>query len=146
MAGEWYAITTCSRGVDLRPGASIVIETAKALDEEGLVALFAVVVMPDHCHLVFELRDGATLADVMQLLKGRSSHAINRVMGRRGALWQRGFYEHLVRSPDEGYAAWWYVLNNPVRRGWVTRWEDYPHTYTVPYPEERVTGAVRRPW
>ena len=146
VPAEWYVVTTCSAGLDLRPAASIIIEQARALEAEGLIKLYTIVVMPDHCHLVFELNTGPELARVMQLLKGRSSRAANRRLQRRGPLWQDGFHEHLLHSPREAYAAWWYVLANPVRRGLVARWEDHPHTYTVPYPEDRVSPPTGRPW
>jgi putative transposase len=146
VEGEWYAITTSGRGLDLRLAGSVVIEQARRLEAEGLVALYTIVVMPDHCHLVFELKGSATLGRVIQLLKGRSARAANVSLARRGSVWCAGYHERLLRCADEAYAAWWYVLNNPVRRGLVERWEDYPFTYTIPYPEERVTPFTTRPW
>lgn len=42
-------------------------------------------------------------------------------------VWQRGFFDHVLRS-DESYAQKWdYVRENPVRAGLVKRAEDWPY-------------------
>ena len=41
--------------------------------------------------------------------------------------WQKGFFDHVLRS-DESYAQKWeYVRDNPVRAGLVKKWEDWPY-------------------
>jgi putative transposase len=134
VPSEWYAVTTCSVWPDLRPAGDKIIAEARRLEDEDLVELYAVVAMPDHVHLLFALLGEVTLGRVMKLFKGRSSRAANKVLGGSGSLWQRAYYDHLIRGRDESYAHWWYILQNPVRRNLVEEWEDYPHTYTVPYP------------
>jgi REP element-mobilizing transposase RayT len=146
VEGETYGVTTCGAGLDLRLAGPEITGQARQLDTEGYVVLYTIVVMPDHCHMVFRLQGDATLDGVMQLLKGRSARAANQRLGRRGSMWRRAFFEHLMHSPDETYHAWWYTLNNPVRRGLVENWEEYPFTYTVPYPEERVSPPTGAPW
>ena len=42
-------------------------------------------------------------------------------------LWQRRFFDHVLRS-DESYAQKWnYVRDNPVRAGLVAKAEDWPY-------------------
>ncbi len=42
-------------------------------------------------------------------------------------VWQRGFFDHLLRS-DESYAQkWQYVWDNPVRAGLVAKAEDWAY-------------------
>ena len=46
---------------------------------------------------------------------------------RRESLWQRRFFDHVLRS-DESYAQKWnYVRENPVRAGLVAKAEDWPY-------------------
>jgi REP element-mobilizing transposase RayT len=43
-------------------------------------------------------------------------------------IWQRGFFDHVLRN-DESYAQKWnYVRENPVRLGLVTNAEDWPYS------------------
>ena len=45
----------------------------------------------------------------------------------RQPVWQRRFFDHVLRS-DESYAQKWnYVRENPVRAGLVTNAEDWPY-------------------
>jgi putative transposase len=46
-------------------------------------------------------------------------------------IWQRGFFDHVLRN-DESYAEkWQYVVLNPVRKGFVSRHEDWPYAGEV---------------
>ena len=43
-------------------------------------------------------------------------------------IWQRGFFDHILRS-DESYGDKWnYVLENPARAGLVTKADDWPYS------------------
>jgi len=40
--------------------------------------------------------------------------------------WQKGFFDHILRSGDSYSEKWEYVRDNPVRAGLVTAWSDWP--------------------
>jgi REP element-mobilizing transposase RayT len=90
------------------------------------------VVMPDHVHIIFtplvdlEAMEVCSLAEIMNAIKGASAHKINRALGRRGRVWQPESFDHVVRSSEGLDAKIQYVLENPVRRGLVAEWTDYP--------------------
>ena len=90
------------------------------------------VVMPDHVHIIFtplvdhEATEVCSLAAIMCGIKGSSAHAINKTLGRRGRVWQPESFDHVVRSSEGLDAKIQYILENPVRRGLVARWMDYP--------------------
>jgi putative transposase len=43
-------------------------------------------------------------------------------------IWQRGFFDHVLRN-DESYGHKWnYVRENPVRAGLVTKADDWPYS------------------
>ena len=81
------------------------------------VELGRFVVMPDHLHGILVLpRVGRSLSAVI----GQFKAAVTRVASRDGVafdppLWQRSFYERILRTPRE----WWYhdryILENPAR-------------------------------
>jgi len=93
----------------------------------GALDSLAWVVMPDHVHWLFSLGDGRDLSRVMGEFKGVSARGINRSLGRRGRVWQRGFYDHALRREEDLADVARYIVANPLRAGLATRLGDYPH-------------------
>jgi len=81
--------------------------------------------MPDHVHWMFALEE-LTLGEVMRRFKTYSAHAVNRVHGNTGAIWQAGFHDHALRHEEDLRAVARYVVGNPVRSGLCRRVGDYP--------------------
>jgi len=42
--------------------------------------------------------------------------------------WQKGFFDHVLRSAESYSQKWHYVRENPVRAGLISRWEDWPYS------------------
>ena len=87
--------------------------------------------MPDHVHMVFTALnddDGKPfgLAEIMNGIKGASAHTINKALGRRGHVWQREFFDHILRSDESASSKVQYVCENPVRKGLVKKIDNYP--------------------
>jgi len=40
--------------------------------------------------------------------------------------WQKDFYDHIIRTNEDIAAQVRYVLDNPVRKGLVLLWQEYP--------------------
>lgn len=64
------------------------------------------------------------LASIMQSLKGWTAYQCNRVLERHGQFWQHESYDHVVRSQAEWERVVNYVVNNPVKAGLATNWQD----------------------
>jgi REP element-mobilizing transposase RayT len=73
--------------------------------------------MPDHLHLVIVPIEPQQLPQVMQGIKGYSSWAINHKLGTRGALWQQGYYDRMIRSEKHLFEVIQYVHMNPIMAG-----------------------------
>jgi len=90
------------------------------------------VVMPDHVHLIFtplvdhEAMEICSLANIMDAIKGASAHKINQALGRKGRVWQPESFDHVLRSSESLDVKIQYLLENPVRKGLVKEWADYP--------------------
>src|SRR5271156_6198561 len=87
------------------------------------------VVMPDHVHLVFTpLADDdgpISLPEIFQKVKSESAHRINRLLERKGRVWQDESFDHVLRR-DEGIdAKLEYMRLNPVRAALVKQAEEY---------------------
>ena len=67
------------------------------------------------------------LAELMKAVKGTSARLLNDRLGRRGPLWQPGFYDHALRGEEDRLAVARYIVANPLRAGLVRRLGDYPH-------------------
>ena len=90
------------------------------------IAVGRYVIMPDHVHLFVRGPDDFQL--------GRWVGRLKQALAKRFALttlspiWQRGFFDHPLRS-DESYAQKWnYVRENPIRAGLVTNADDWPYS------------------
>jgi len=75
--------------------------------------LGAHVVMPNHVHAVISPFPGFDLSDILHTWKSYSSNRINAMVGRRGVLWQRESFDHIVRSPYQLERINEYIRDNP---------------------------------
>ncbi len=108
----------------------------------SFIMLDAFVVMPNHNHAVLAIvgaglappasrqatREGeaslaptvkpVSLGQIVGAFKSLSTIEVNRRLNRTGAaLWQRGFYEHIVRGEGELQKVQRYIWENPQRWG-----------------------------
>jgi REP element-mobilizing transposase RayT len=110
---------------------SVVIDVCIHADQ-CTIDLLAVVVMPDHVHMIFTPRVDYIAAEVFSLaritkaIKGASSHLINRKLSRAGRLWQEESFDRVLRCSEKLDEKIAYIMNNPVRKGLVNRPEEYP--------------------
>jgi putative transposase len=97
----------------------------------------AVVVLPDHIHAVWTLPPGdADFSVRWRLIKSRFAQSLPRhepfghVRSERGerGIWQRRFWEHLIKNEADYARHVEYCYINPVKHGLVTRVCDWPHS------------------
>jgi putative transposase len=81
--------------------------------------------MPDHWHALLWPTYPITISRVLQDIKYVSARRINRFRGRRGPVWQHQFWDRFVRHRKELSGRFDYMHFNPVRRGLVTRPEEW---------------------
>jgi REP element-mobilizing transposase RayT len=68
----------------------------------------------------------------MQSLKRHTARQANIVLGRQGAFWQDESYDHVIRDNTEFLRISHYVLENPVKTGLVSNWDEWPWSYVKP--------------
>jgi len=82
--------------------------------------------MPDHVHLFVRGPDDFQVGPWAGRLKQALAKHI--ALAWRSPIWQRGLFDHVLRS-DESYTQKWnYVRNNPVRAGLVTNADDWAYS------------------
>ncbi|MBT9571801.1 transposase [Pseudomonas umsongensis] len=127
--GQIYLVTTVVQNRDpvfrdFMQGR-LVVDALKKAQEEELVLSLAWVVMPDHLHWLFELKNN-TLTCIMARTKSRITLALNRSLERDGSLWQHGFHDRAIRRDEDLPAVARYIVANPLRAGLVEKIGDYP--------------------
>lgn len=113
--------------VNLTDAGRIVRESWMSLPVrfDGLT-LDTFVVMPDHMHGILWITGGddvnaksnrpaQNLTDVMSAFKSISARGSNEVLRRVGGqVWQRSFYDRVIRTERDLSAAREYIVNNPL--------------------------------
>jgi len=105
-------------GVGLNDIGRIVASCWLAIPEHfPHIALDEWVVMPNHIHGLMVLREGGlvTVGNVVGLFKSSAARQFNAARGGHTRLWQRGYYEHVVRSEEALSRIREYLVNNPVK-------------------------------
>jgi type I restriction enzyme R subunit len=97
-----------------REAAQIVAEALRHFDG-GKYALGAWVVMPNHVHVLVTPHEGSALSGIVQSWKSFSARQINALDGKRGSLWQKEFYDHIVRDDEQLGKLEEYIAANPVK-------------------------------
>jgi len=105
----------------LSPLGELTRDCAERVFAAGSTVLEASVVMPDHIHLLVQRDNGDPVVEpldmVLRDLKARVTHeARGRALIRRGEqLWQRGYFDRIVRSQQEHDALRAYIETNVLR-------------------------------
>jgi len=119
----------------------------------------AFVVLPDHLHSIWRLPAGDDdFSTRWGAIKGRFSRAV-RESGRMGpspilrspsklgkgeaGIWQRRFWEHLIRDAEDHARHLEYCWIDPVRHGLVARAQDWPWSS---FHREARRGLVPEDW
>jgi putative transposase len=115
--------------------------------EEKQIAMGRYVIMPDHLHLFVSGSQEFHLAQWARMLKlvlgrvvhvapalhrstttaGETASRVSASQQRSAEIWERGFFDHLIRNAESYGQKWKYVRENPVRAGLVVRADDWPY-------------------
>ena len=87
--------------------------------------------MPDHFHVLITVKD-ISIERAVQLIKGGFAFRAGNELGFRPPVWERGFSETRVNDPDAAAQISEYIVQNPVRRGFVSNPADYPYCSAHP--------------
>lgn len=103
------------------PYGRIVAQCFERVENLYAVQFDIFVVMPNHIHFLCRLTGeratasfAPTLGRVVGALKSLSANQCQEA-GLQGKLWQRGYYEHVVRNDTDYREIWNYIDTNPAR-------------------------------
>ena len=97
----------------------LVVSAFRFAVENNRIYLRAFVVMPDHWHGLFALRDPWTLPKFMHDFMSYVARQTTRLLTSHDTAWQDGYYDtHVKTSRQFEYVAY-YIEQNPVVKGFV---------------------------
>ncbi len=129
------------------------IEITKIIKDEieyrmiNEIKLYCYCIMPDHVHMLLSLTENYTKKDIGKLaVKGtlqnwvsafkRYTSRITNQLFEIKPLWQKNFHDHIVRKEESLLKIAKYIIENPVRKGMVSEWEEYPYSRIAdPWPD-----------
>lgn len=109
-----------------RPEAAFVVQNALLHFDGQRYGTWAWCVMSNHVHVVAQQSDGWPLASIVHSWKSFTANKINEIHGRKGAVWQRNYYDRYMRDNDQLMGAIHYVEQNPVKAGLVATAAEWP--------------------
>jgi len=137
-----YAVTiTTAHRRTLNPQARTVILNAWRHFHNARYELFAICVMPDHLHALFQpwpknesSREETkfwSLAELMRSLKSFTARDINRAEEKVGPVWEKETFDRYIRSDRDLAEKFHYILRNPWDAGVAKQNEEYPWIWTA---------------
>ncbi len=82
------------------------------------------VIMPDHLHLIVTIKEqhaACSLPEVMQFFKTMTTNEYIRGVKKgtllpfQGKLWQKSYYDHVIRNQQDYNEIWEYIEQNPIK-------------------------------
>lgn len=92
------------------------------------------VIMPNHLHGIIWLKEDCpektNLSVIISSFKANSTLQARKGLHQRVNLWQRGFYEHIIRNENDLLRIRQYIEDNPVQWAFDQENPDFVDTYT----------------
>ena len=113
-----------------KPTGKIAEEYIRKIPEKyPTVSVDRYVIMPDHIHMLLRMNHGTgnpspTLGNIMGWYKYQVTKEVNsqaHITGEK--LFQRSYYDHVIRNQQDYNEVWEYIENNP--RKWVIQKRGY---------------------
>lgn len=132
-------------GASLERMAAFETELVTTLGQTCLCS-FAWVVLPNHYHALVQTKEVKAVLGALGRLHGRTSYRWNGEDQRRGRKVWFNAVETAMKSEGHFWATLNYVLHNPVRHGYVERWQEWPYSNAEEYLESTGRGEAERIW
>ena len=108
------------------PALASIVEDSLLHFQNVRYLLSAWCVMPNHVHVVVTPHHDHSLSTIVHSWKSYSAHEINRLLGRKGTVWQEEAFDHIVRDEKSMERFVRYIEDNPVIAGLCDRPEQWP--------------------
>jgi REP element-mobilizing transposase RayT len=87
-------------------------------------------IMPDHQHIIIAgTRSDSDICRAIISYKQKTGFWMSA--NHAGIRWQKDFYDHVIRKHEDVVTQVKYILDNPVRKGLVSSWEEYQYKGSI---------------
>ena len=123
-----YFVTICA--FDKQPrfkDSALIKELINLLKQEAEkhdFKIYAYCFMPDHLHLLLIGDDKSSLVNFIKIFKQKSGYTYKQRFKEN--LWQRSFYDHVVRKKEDINEIAAYIFMNPMRKKMADDFRAYP--------------------
>lgn len=87
---------------------------------------YAYCFMPDHLHLLLVGSEGSDLVKFLKAFKQKTGYYFKGRFGK--PLWQKSFYDHVLRKRESINDVAGYIFENPIRKKIVDDFRKYPYS------------------
>jgi REP element-mobilizing transposase RayT len=131
----------------------LVLESVLYAHDHRQYQLYVACVMPDHVHLLFEPQirhqdqQGRSvfwsLTQVLQGVKSGSAHRINKAAAAVGPVWEKEYFDRLIRSEADLQEKFSYICRNPWTAAVVSSTDEYSWLWTQDMSSARAPKTAR---
>ena len=115
------------------------ILTSVAAKESCIVPVYCF--MPDHQHLILTGTHGDS--DILKTIASyKQRTGFWMTVNKPKMKWQKNFYDHVIRTHEEIVNQVRYILDNPVRKGLVSSWQEYPFKGSIGCKLEDILNGI----
>ncbi len=146
--GLFVAATSRRHASESRALVDVLLAALRQTCAAHQFAAYAYCFMPDHLHLLAQAQSKeCNLPAFVKDFKGQGTAAV-RTLGIR-QLWQKGYYDHVVRDSESAGEIAWYIFLNPVRAGLTPAVWDWPYSGSFVFDWKRLPPSGENyvpPW
>jgi len=107
--------------------------------EKFVFDVFAIVILPNHFHIIIKPQNIKEFSVIIGSIKRRFTKALDekfkdkvisesKIKRKEKGVWQRRFYEHIIRDENDLYKHLDYIHYNPVKHDYVQKVRDWMHS------------------
>ncbi len=130
-------------------------ESFKLSKEKYEYTIEAVVILPDHFHIMIRPKTAAQYPKIISRIKQHFSRhcdpkyyrhipqSKSRTKAGYKPIWQKKYYEHCVKNDNDYQTRFNYIHYNPVKHGYVKQTKDWPYSSFHQYVKR---GFYNKEW
>lgn len=98
--------------------------------------LIAGVVLPDHLHFIIRCENSGCIPKIISSVKSNFSREMpfnnyqseKQILRREKGIWQRKYFDHIIRDEDDLHKHLDYIHYNPIKHGYVQKVRDWEYS------------------
>jgi putative transposase len=137
VLGHPYFITsvTLHRKPILVKNINLLQDSFAKAHEKYEIDIIAWVVLPEHMHLLLDIRE-QNISRIVQSIKLSFSKKYNQIHRGNINVWQKSFWDHVIRDDSDLEKHIHYIHYNPVKHGLVKKAFEYKHSSIFDYKDD----------